>query len=211
MSNALTEYSPQMESFEYSQYDRENRDNGEVFDETEEMEFATQLLEVADGQELDQFLGSLIQKAGRAVGKAVNSGIGRAIGGTLKSLAKKALPIAGGALGAFAGGPLGAKLGSGLANMAGKALGLELEGLSQEDSEFEAAKQFVRLAGQAVKNAVSSPGAAQNPAAAAKAAITEAARVHAPGLAIGANGGANGGAKSGQWVRRGNSIEVIGV
>ena len=37
--------------------------------------------------------------------------------------------------------------------MAGSALGLELEGLSQEDREFEAAKQFVRFASDAVKNA----------------------------------------------------------
>lgn len=207
--NALTEYSPQMEAFEYSQFEGESGAEGEVFSETDEMELAAQLLEVADEAELDQFLGDLIKKAGRAIGKVVKSPIGRAIGGALKSVAKKALPIAGGALGAWVGGPLGAKIGSGLAGMAGKALGLELEGLSQEEGEYEAAKQFVRFAGQAVKNAVSSPAAVQNPVAVAKAAIAEAARVHAPGLATA--GGIAAGAKSGRWIRRGNTIVVVGV
>ena len=49
--------------------------------------------------------------------------------------------MAGSALGGMVGGPLGAQLGGSLANMAGSALGLELEGLSNEDREFEAAKQ----------------------------------------------------------------------
>jgi hypothetical protein len=207
---ALTEYSPQMEAFEYSQFETDSGETG-VFGETDEMELAAHLLEVADEAELDQFLGDLIKKAGSAIGKVVRSPIGRAIGGALKGVAKKALPIAGGALGAWVGGPLGAKIGSGLAGMAGKALGLELEGLSQEDSEFEAAKQFVRFAGQAVKNAVSSPAAAQNPVAVAKAAIAEAARVHAPGLAGGVAGGIAAGGKSGRWIRRGNTIVVFGV
>jgi hypothetical protein len=207
--NGLTEYSPQMEAFEYSQFETDSAGETGVFGETDEMELAAQLLEVADEAELDQFLGDLIKKAGSAIGKVVKSPIGRAIGGALKGIAKKALPIAGGALGAWVGGPLGAKIGSGLAGMAGKALGLELEGLSQEDSEFEAAKQFVRFAGHAVKNAVSSPAAVQNPMAVAKAAITEAARVHAPGL-VGGMGFPAGG-KSGRWIRRGNTIVVFGV
>jgi hypothetical protein len=177
------------------------------------MELAAQLLEVADEAELDQFLGDLIKKAGSAIGKVVRSPIGRAIGGALKGVAKKALPIAGGALGGWVGGPLGAKIGSSLAGMAGKALGLELEGLSQEEGEFEAAKQFVRFAGQAVKNALSSPAAVQNPLAVAKAAVTEAARVHAPGLVSGgaAPGATAAGGKSGRWIRRGNTVLVFGV
>ena len=68
---------------------------------------------------------------------------------------KNSLPRAGGALGTFAGGPLGAPIGSGLASIGRRALGLELEGLSHEDQEFEAAKRFVRFAGEAVNNAAS--------------------------------------------------------
>ena len=99
----------------------------------------------------------------------------------LKGVAKKPLPIAGGALGAYFGGPLGAKIGSGLASAAGSAIGLELEALSQEDREFEGGKQFVRFAANTVKNAVSVPTAA-NPRSAAQMAANKAAQVYVPNL-----------------------------
>ena len=53
------------------------------------------LLGVANEEELDHFLGDLIKKAGRAVGKFVKSPVGKAIGGVLKTAAKTALPLAG--------------------------------------------------------------------------------------------------------------------
>jgi uncharacterized protein (DUF697 family) len=177
--NPLTEYSPQMETFEFSREFRTGPNS--VFSEGQELELAAELLEVSNEQELEQFLGDFIKKAGKAIGGIVKSPIGQAIGGVLKSAAKVALPIAGGALGTLVGGPLGTTIGSSLGSMAGKALGLELEGLSQEDREFEAARQFVRFAGEAVKNALEAPPNA-NPFTAAKAAATEAAREHAPGL-----------------------------
>ena len=125
------------------------------------MELAAELLEVTNEQELDHFLGDLIKKAGSAVGQFVSSPVGQAIGGVLKTAAKTALPIAGGALGAYVGGPLGARIGSGLASMAGQALGLELEGLSQEDREFQSARQFVRWAGDTAKNTLTAPRASR--------------------------------------------------
>jgi hypothetical protein len=204
MSNGLAEYYPQMESFEYD-FEAGNSESG-VFNESEEMELAAELLEVRDEAELEQFLGDLIKKAGSAIGKVVKSPIGQAIGGVLKAAAKKALPLAGSALGGMVGGPLGAQLGGGLASMAGSALGLELEGLSGEDREFEAAKQFVRFAADTVKNAVAQPQS--NPVAAAAAAIQQAAQVHAPGLLT---SGASHGATSGHWVRQGANILVVGV
>jgi hypothetical protein len=202
MNGTLTEYTPQMESFEY-EFEAESP-SSEVFNEAEEMELAAELLEVSNEAELEQFLGGLIKKAGSAIGKFVKSPVGKAIGGVLKGAAKTALPIAGGALGAWVGGPVGAKLGSSLGSMAGKALGLELEGLSQEDREFEAAKQFVRFAGATVKNATSAPGG--DPRSLALKAAAEAAKKYAPGLLSGP-----GGAKSGQWIRRGNTIVIQGV
>lgn len=221
-SNPLTEYSPQMEAFEFSS--GEFGDGEGVFNESDEMELAAELLQINDEQELDQFLGSLIKKVGGAVGKFVSSPIGKAIGGALKGVAGKVLPLAGGALGGMFGGPLGAKLGSSLAGMAGQALGLELEGLSNEDREFESSKQFIRFAGQAVKNALeTAPGT--DPAAAAKAAILDAANRHAPGLVNGAHGvapqtsggqSAAGGQghrrrRSGRWIRKHGKIVVLGI
>lgn len=196
MQNPLAEYNPELETFEneqfeqFEQFEWSGETTGEVLGESELLELAAELLEVRDEQELDRFLGSLIKKVGRAAGTFIKSPIGKAIGGVLKTVAKNALPLAGGALGTFVGGPLGAKIGSSLASMAGNALGLELEGLSQEDREFEAAKHFVRFAGDAVKNAISTP--AGNPGAAAQAAVSRAAQRYAPGLLRGLSGSQRG-------------------
>ena len=224
--NPLTEYNPQMEGEGYEfenewagegdgeyegQYEDEYEEEYEgVFNEQDETELAAELLEVTNEQELEQFLGKLVKKVGGAVGKFAKSGLGKNVFGVLKNVAGKALPIAGGALGTFFGGPIGATIGSNLAGMAGKALGLELEGLSQEDQEFEAAKQFVRFAGETVKNAMQgAPNA--NPAAVAKAAAAEAARIHAPGILRGLPDVSGGGGRSGQWIRRRGSIVLLGV
>lgn len=215
MQNPLTEYNPELETFESEQFEWSGEATGEVLNEAELMELASELLEIRDEQELDRFLGSLIKKVGRGLGTIVRSPIGRAIGGALKGIAKKALPLAGGALGAWVGGPLGAKLGSGLASMAGSALGLELEGLSQEDREFEASKQFVRFATDAVRNALSAPS--DNPVAAAQAAVATAAQRYAPGLPSMAAtagptaGGGVGRGQRGRWVRQGRNVVVVDV
>jgi hypothetical protein len=151
----------------------------------------------------------LVKKVGGAIGKVVKSPIGQAIGGVLKGVAKKALPIAGGALGAYFGGPLGAKIGSGLASAAGSALGLELESLSQEDREFEGGKQFVRFAADTVKNAISAPSSV-DPRSAAQTAAQTAAQKYAPNLlASTPSSNTSGQARSGRWVRKGRNIIII--
>ena len=129
----------------------------EELDETEEMELASQLLEITDEAELDQFIGGLIKRAGRAVGQFARSGAGRALGGILKGAAKKALPVVGGAIGGYVGGPAGSRVGSQLAAKAGSLFGLELEGLSEEDQEFEVARRLVRFSDAAAKNLASAP------------------------------------------------------
>lgn len=201
-----------MEASEYSEFDFTGQAEG-PFSQEEEMEFASELLDVRNEQEMEQFLGDLIHKAGRAISGFVKSPIGQAIGGILKKAAKVALPIAGGALGTFLGGPLGSAVGSSLAGMAGNALGLELEGLSPEDREFEAARQFVRFVGQAAKNAAESPVEA-DPQAAARDAALDAARKFAPGLTdtiTGATGHNTVEPRSGRWVRRRGGIVLLGV
>ena len=184
MSNLETfEYNPETGNLR-NRVGRGNRVESEVFSEAESMELASELLEITNEAELDRFLGDLISKAGRALGTVVRSPIGKAVGGWLKGAAKSALPLAGGALGGFVGGPLGAKIGSGLASYAGSALGLEAE-MSQEDREFEGAKNFVKMAADAVKSAVAAaPGV--NPVAVAKAAVKAAVEKRAPGLLGGA-------------------------
>jgi hypothetical protein len=197
--------------FETEQWETESSWAGEgVLTEADEMQLASELLNVTTEAELDQFLGSLVRKAAGAIGSAIRSPIGQAVGGVLKSAAKKALPLAGGALGGYIGGPLGAKIGSGLASAAGSALGLEAESMAQEDREFEGAKQFVRFAANTVKNAAAAPGG--NPAAVAQAAASAAARQFLPGL-VGPGGaaGVGGRGQTGRWLRRGGKIVLYGV
>jgi len=205
--SALSEYTPQMETYQppASLYGEAG-----VFSEDEEMELASELLELSDERELDYFLGDLIKKAGHAIGSFVKSPVGQAIGGVLKGVAKTALPIAGGALGGVVGGPIGAMLGSNLAGMAGSALGLELEGLSPEDREFEAARQFVRFAGDTVRHALEAPPE-EDPHDAAHHAAVEAAREHAPGLMNIGDSGAAAGPSEGRWVRRNGKIILLGI
>jgi hypothetical protein len=182
----------------------------EALGEAEVMELAGELLEVTSEAELDLFLGNLIKSAGRAIGQAVKSPVGQAIGGFLKSAAKKAIPLAGGALGGLVGGPLGAQIGSGLASAAGNALGLEAE-MEAEDREFEGAKNFVRMAGDAV-NKVLTSSQGGDPTAAAKAAVTEAAGRFAPGLLSGAGGGRrHHRPQNGRWHRQGHNIVIVGI
>jgi hypothetical protein len=207
------------------------------FNEVEEMELASQLLEVTDEAELDQFLGDLFKKASRAVGGFIRGPIGRQLGGMLKGLAKKALPIAGGALGSFVPG-IGTAIGTAAGGAAANLFELELEGMSAEDQEFEIARHYVRLAGEAAQQAAQAP---QNeaPQEAAKQALITAAQQHAPGLlaqagqqgtsygqqgAYGQQGsqaqpgrsGQPGPAgqrrpRSGRWVRNGRTIVILGA
>lgn len=220
--NTFMEYSPEMENFEGEQNEWEDSEwagesgwgeaewgsESEVFSEAELMELAGELLEVNSEAELDQFLGKVIKKAARAVGKVVRSPLGSAVGGYLKGLAKRALPLAGTAVGGFFGGPLGAKIGSGLASAAGSSLGVEAETLNAEDMEFEGAKNFVKLAGDAVKTSVTAPSRA-DPTAVAQSAVTAAAQQRAPGILDTGAGSKRRSSSGGRWVRRGRNIVIM--
>lgn len=188
--------------------------------QTNEMELASQLLEVVDEAELDHFLGDLLQKASQAAGQFIQSDAGRALGGMLKGVVKKALPVVGGALGNFVAPGVGGLVGSKLATAAGNMFGLELEGMSYEDQEFEVARRVVRLANTAAHNAAVAPHG-NSPQAVARNALNQAAQQHAPGL-VGAaqqapfsNGGYDVGVNtsdlphSGRWVRRGHKIVIL--
>ena len=191
------------------------------FNETEEMELAAELLAVNSEAELEQFIGNLFRRASKAVGGFMRSPVGQQLGGIVKGAAKQALPMLGSALGNLVVPGLGGAIGGKLGSAAGNLLGLELEGLSQEDQEFEAAKQIVRFAGAAAGNAAQAPAAAP-PQQAAQTAAVAAAQQFAPGLLRPASGAPAGAAangtrrvcvhaKKGTWVRRGNAIVLYGA
>lgn len=194
------------------EYEEEFESYEAVFSEEEEMDLASELLAVTDEAELDQFLGKLIKRGFRKAKKFAKSSTGRALGKVLRKVAKKALPIAGRAAGTFFGGPAGGAIGGKLASSAGRIFGLELEGLSPEDQEFEVAKRVVRLAGSAAKKAARLPEQTK-PGVAAKIAVTSAAKKYAPGLLrpVIKYPSVPGRSKSGRWIRRGSKIILMGV
>jgi hypothetical protein len=109
----LMEYEPEMggdvfQELEFSGDSEFYEASGQElpFGEMDEMELTAALLEVNSDAELDQFLGNLMQKAGRAVGSFVRSPTGQALGGILRGAAKKALPI----VGRFVRSPIGRSL-----------------------------------------------------------------------------------------------------
>lgn len=214
------EYREKPGAFESDSFEFEYEDGGAQvgetpFSEVEEMELAAELLEISDEEELDQFLGDLIKKAGKAIRKFGKSSTGKALGGILKGAAKVALPMLGTAAGTALGGPIGGAIGGNLASGAGKLFGLELEGMSYEDQEFEVAKQFVRFAGDAAQKAAAAPPTT-DPIAAAKSAAVSAAKQHAPGLLRGGSASPTGGSRygaghGGRWIRRGRKIVLLGV
>lgn len=206
--------------------------------EMHELELASELLEVTSEEELDRFIADLARGAATAAGDFARSDTGQAIGDILRNTAKGALPLVGRAVGGRFG-PTGAEWGRRAGAAAADLFGLELEGLSSEDREFELARAFIRFAQAACRNAARAPADAPAPAV-AQAAAMAAARRHAPGLlplitgrsrrpqeTAGGNGTAAPGnsapphdgqvadpaqaAQSGRWVRRGGVIVLLGA
>ena len=164
--------------------DTESADSAEVLDEVEEMELASQLLEVTSDAELDQFIGDLVGRATHSLRQFAGSGAGRALRATLKQTAKRALPFVGRTVGGYIGGPAGARAGAQAATAAGRLFGLELEGLSPEDQEFETARRFVRFGRSAARQTARAASRRTRPRAAARVGLRRAARRLAPGLRV---------------------------
>lgn len=201
------------ETFEFEpEYDAEV-----VFDQETEMELAAELLSVSSEQELDQFLGNLIKKVGGFAGRVIRSPQFRALGGILKGVAKKALPLAGRAIGTYFGGPLGGTLGGKLGSLGASLIKeVDLEGFTGDDREFEIARRFVQLAGNAVSRLAKTPPSI-SPVAAAQRAISAAASRVLPRVCPGNSSATptaptigGSGRKSGRWVRKGRHILVLG-
>lgn len=212
MHRRLLDYSPEAETYEAISAAGVGCANPEaVFSEADEMELAVGLLGIANHAELEQFLGGVVDQASRTVGKTVTSAGKGALTGLLTAAAQKALPLIDSAFEGQPGLATGTDTTSRVVKAAAKYLGLELEGLSPEDQEFEAARQFIRFAADAARNAVGGPVATP-----AHTAAAQAAHRFAPGLRSSLAGAPTPTeehlalAQSGRWVRRGSNIIVIG-
>lgn len=215
------EFEDEYDGFEFEDEDEFEFEYGDgevyggVLDEADEMELAAEMLEITSQDELDQFLGKVFRRVTRKVGRVIPRQFRRPLGGMLRKLGRRFLPIGGAALGNLIAPGIGGVIGGSLASQAGRLFGLELEGLSPEDQEFEVARHYVRLASESARQAAMTP-ANTPPAAAAQRAVAIAAQRHAPGLVQRQRAQTGGGRRRrrqrrGMWVRRGNAIVLLNV
>lgn len=190
------EYEPEL-ALEYED-DMPMADEGD-----EEYELAMELLSVADDDELELFFGKVF----RGAKKFLRSNTGRALVGSLKGLAKKALPTVGTAIGTAFGGPAGAAIGRSLGSAASGLLEFEQY---DEQGELENAKKIIRIAKTAAKKAVQKQDQEIDPRMLARHAISYATRRHAPNFYRQASRGGSS-RRSGRWYRQGNRIILSGV
>ena len=123
------------------------------------MELANELLEMTSEQELEQFLGKLIRDAAKAVGGLIRSPIGRVLGDALKNVAKTRAAHGGWCARHLRrsrrryGDRLQAR-----ARWPARSFEMELEGMNEQEAEFEVARRFVRLATPAARKPPGHPG-----------------------------------------------------
>jgi hypothetical protein len=178
--------------------------------ELHEVELASELLGVSSEAELDRFLGDWVGRAGRAVGDFARSPVGQAAKVVLKDVARAALPSVGRAVGNWVSPGRGGDVGAAAGTLAGKVFGLELEGLSHEDREFEEARAFIRFAQEMLRQLLSAPPNTQ-PRAAVRTALVRSASTTAPGLLKQQPSGSVSAAASGTWTRKNGCIVLNGV
>lgn len=160
MDRRLIDYKPEME-FAASPGVQREADQA-LRDEYDEMSFAAQLLEAQSPAALDGVLHDLVARGG------LGGPVAQPLAGLLRRAARQVFPLN------------ATRAPADLKRKAAAIFGLEVEGLSPEDKEFEVARRFVRLAGDTVEQARERAG--QAPYQAVELALLHAARRHAPGL-----------------------------
>jgi uncharacterized protein YejL (UPF0352 family) len=156
---------------------------------------AQELLELSTDEELDYFFSKLIKGAS----KFVRSKTGKALLGTLKGVAKAALPTVGGVVGNLVAPGIGGAIGGQLASAVAKNLEMEFD----DELDYETAKTVVRLA-QASAQKLPQLERRMPPQKAAVMAVKQAAR---PMM----SSGSKSAGKKGVWYRRGDDLIVVGL
>lgn len=202
------------EEMGYLEDESDYGDEGEFFQEGEneeqETQLAADLLGVSNEDELDHFLGNLMKRAGRAAKGVLRTAAGQQLKTLLRATARKALPIAGRAVGTYFAGARGGEALSRLSTAGGRLFGLEIEGLSPEDQEMTIARRYVRLAQDATRRTAAHAHSLRNPRHIARGAFAAAARRHAPGLMGTLSAATAIPGRGGRWIRRGRTIIVFG-
>jgi hypothetical protein len=144
MSHPLLDYLPETEALEPGILEAAPADRHGALDEGTEIELASELLEATGDAERVDFLNNLVARTANVADRALSTPQRARLLELLARHAQRVLPL----------GPSPTKqAGIRLAADAGHVLGLELEGLSPEDQEFEVARSFVRFASDAVRSA----------------------------------------------------------
>jgi len=109
--------------------------------EAQNTELAAQLLDVVNEAELEDFLRKLAKKTLRTIGRPLSGAAQDALMGELRRTAERTLPALSVAVGhrTLPSAPAATQAAS-------RMFGVELEGMSPEDRDFEIARQFVRFA-----------------------------------------------------------------
>lgn len=219
MDRRLLEYIPELELPDIDGAPPAAEAEDDVLADETEMALAAELLEVSGAAELESYLADLVAKVNPRGAAGLRTALGQAVLGLLKRAVRPMLPIrSSGAGGATQGAAPDLK------TRAARIFGIEIEGMSPEDKEFEVARHVVRFAAGTVINAMrpgfdgagrnlgaAGGGGADAPAlrAKAQAALALGARHHAPGLLAQAARAPAQGSTQGRWQRQGDRIIVL--
>ena len=182
MDRRLIDYKPELE------FGSADREAPVQRDEYGEMSFAARLLEAETPAVLAGVLKDLVARGG------TGSPLAGPLVGVLQRAARMVFPLN------------ATRAPGDLKRKAAAIFGMELEGLSPEDKEFELARRFARLALDTVAEAGTRSG--REPAQAVQLALQHAARRHAPGL-LRQRAQTAPETRAGRWRRAGNHIEVL--
>jgi hypothetical protein len=174
MNRLLLGYNPDFDAFDTAEpMTRVSpRRNPLVLNNVDTMSLSIDLLEVGTSSQLGSAIRRIVRRAGEAVNRPLNEAAVAELSDLLEVAARYALPKQ----------PPSMAPNTTDARARGRFFGLELEGLSPEDQEFETAKAFVRLASEATRQATLI-ARHLTPRAAANAAVAHSARRYAPGWA----------------------------
>lgn len=207
----------QLEYEDESAYESGHGELGAELSEAQELELASEVLELNSEDELEQFLGDLWNRARSAVSTAYNSPAVQAALPTIKAVGAKVLPIVAGKAGDWVRPGWGDAAKAATEGLVDQWLKEELEGMSAEDRELALARRYIRFAHDALLRAARTPERVPSRVA-GQVAVGDSARTNMPGLvpfvAQIAAGGQTPPQRSdseptaGRWIRRGSTIEI---
>lgn len=115
-------------------------------------ELAATLLDVVNARQLEAFVSGLVGEAARSAGRPIPAHTGRALVASLSQTAERTLPALSVALGDRRPPPAPVAT-----QAAARLYGVETEGMSAEDRDFEIARHFVRFARAEARRAAGAP------------------------------------------------------